>query len=71
MGVVRFFLLMVAAWWVARLLWRWLQPAPPRPSQEDAAHILSRCSRCGTLIPQDLVVWHEDRPYCSLACRPS
>ncbi|MEO5350367.1 MAG: hypothetical protein H7836_12060 [Magnetococcus sp. YQC-3] len=69
MGVVRFLLLLAAALLVARLVWRWLQPASPPIVADKPAQALSRCSRCGTLIPQDLVVWHEERPYCGSACR--
>ncbi len=69
MGVVRFFLLLGVVFWVARFLWRWLQPTPPPMRADGSAHALSRCSRCGTLTPQELVVWQGDRPYCGLACR--
>lgn len=71
MGVLRFLLFLGIAVWVARLLWQRLRPPPPPPpvKQDGAAQALSRCSRCGTLIPHDLVVWHEERPYCGLACR--
>ncbi|MBF0401760.1 MAG: hypothetical protein HQL80_10815 [Magnetococcales bacterium] len=69
MSLLRFLLVLGVVVWVARLLWRWLQPKPVPPNQEAAAHSLSRCSRCGTLTPQDLVVWQDERPFCSPACR--
>ncbi|MEO5363870.1 MAG: hypothetical protein H7838_09645 [Magnetococcus sp. DMHC-8] len=70
MGVVRFLLLLAVALLVARLVWRWLQPAPPPVLRDEtAAQSLSRCRRCGTLTPAELVVWHGEQPYCSTACR--
>lgn len=69
MNVVRFFLVLAAALLLARLVWRWLQPAPPPTGTEKPTQPLSRCSRCGTLVPQDLALWHEEKPYCGPACR--
>ena len=70
MGVVRFLLILVVLLWLARLLWRWLRPVAPPAAEpgEQPAQALSRCSRCGTLIPHDRAVWRGERPYCGLAC---
>jgi hypothetical protein len=67
--LLRTLLLLGLAIWAARVIWRWLHPAAPPVHQEQSAHTLSRCSRCGTLIPHEMVLWHQEKPFCSSACR--
>ncbi|MEO5341664.1 MAG: hypothetical protein H7837_14320 [Magnetococcus sp. MYC-9] len=71
--MVRFLLILVGVVVGVRLLWplvqRWLRPAPPPVAGQEEPHTLVRCSRCGTLIPQDQLVWQGERPYCGVVCR--
>ncbi|MBF0186027.1 MAG: hypothetical protein HQM06_16780 [Magnetococcales bacterium] len=70
LNLLRTILLVGLALWLARIAWRWLRPPPAPPvRQEEAAHTLSRCSRCGTLIPQEMTLWSQDKPFCSTTCR--
>lgn len=80
MGIVRILIFLGIALFVVRIVWRLVRSAPPSETMEgqgggkDApssgqADSLLRCSRCGTLIPQDLLLRHEDRSYCSPRCR--
>ncbi|MBF0116873.1 MAG: hypothetical protein HQM04_17745 [Magnetococcales bacterium] len=68
--LLRTLLLLGLVFWLARAVWRWLRPpVPPVRQQEQSAHTLSRCSRCGTLIPHEMVLWHQEKPFCSSTCR--
>ncbi len=70
MGIVRLFLILGIVLWIARIVWRFLQPENDQnPQEAKKFDNLLRCSRCGILIPQDLVLLQEDRPYCSPQCR--
>lgn len=78
MGLLRLFLLLAVVLLVARIVWRFIKPPSPPDSRAEAgrgfpadakADSLLRCSRCGTLIPQELVLLHEDLPYCGPKCR--
>ena len=66
MGIVRILIFLGIALFVVRIVWRLVRSAPPSETMEgqgggkDApssgqADSLLRCSRCGTLIPQDLL----------------
>ncbi|WP_130472084.1 PP0621 family protein [Candidatus Magnetaquicoccus inordinatus] len=71
LNLLRTLLLIGLAIWAVRVIWRWLHPPAPavRQQQEQPTQALSRCSRCGTLIPQQMILWHQDKPFCSSACR--
>ena len=76
MGIVRFLLVLAIVLLAVRLVWRLLQPAKTIDEQasnsrkgDGRSDNLLRCSRCGTLTPEDLVLVYKDRPYCSPQCR--
>ncbi len=38
----------------------------PRAANDEGA--LLRCNRCGTLVPREMAVIRDERPYCGPAC---
>ena len=75
MGIVRFLLILGIVLWIVRIAWRFFQSENEQtrndrsPQGASKFDNLSRCRRCGILIPQDSVLMQEDRPYCSPQCR--
>lgn len=82
MAVLRFLLFLGVVLWVIRIVWLFLKPRRfPRTNGQaqggqhetcgraEKTDSLLRCSRCGTLIPKDLVLLYEGRSYCGTQCR--
>lgn len=71
MGWIRLLLLLVLGFWIARIVRRMFSFRVGEGVKKESQKILLRCSRCGTLIPEDTVVMHLEKPYCGSSCQAS